>query len=86
MRVDGELHGIGGIENPPLTSREIEVVALIARGKSNATIASDLGIAVKTVNNHINHILAKVDIPSWAEPRIYLALWYSKESDRLQEN
>ena len=86
MGVDVELQKIGGIENPPLTSREVEVLALLARGKSNAAVASDLGIALKTVLNHVNHVLAKVDIPPWAAPRVYLALWYSKELDRLQGN
>ena len=71
---------------PPLTSREVEVLALLAQGKSNATIASDLGIALKTVLNHLNHILAKVDIPPWAAPRVYLAHWYFKRSGRLREN
>ena len=41
----------------PLTPREVEVLAHLALGKSNTTIASDLGIAVKTVQNHLNHIL-----------------------------
>ena len=85
MRVDVELRKIGGIENPPLTSREVEVLALLARGKSNATIASDLGIALKTVLNHMNHLLAKVDIPPWAAPRVYLALWYSKHARTIRK-
>ena len=78
--MDVELRKIGGIENPPLTSREVEVLTLLARGKSNATIATDLGIASKTVLNHMNHLLAKVDIPSWAASRVYLALWFSKHA------
>ena len=75
---------IGGAAKPSLTQREIEVLGLLAGGKSNPTIAGDLNIAYKTVDNHMNNILAKVDIPSWAVPRVYLALWYSKNSDRLR--
>ncbi len=77
---------ISGVAKPPLTQREIEVLRLLAAGKSNLAIAGDLNIAEKTVNNHMNNILTKVDIPSWAVPRVYLALWYSKRSKRRKGN
>ncbi len=86
MRVDIDLRDIGGAEASSFTTREIEVLALLAKGKSNTTIASDLGIAKRTVQNHLNHILAKMAPPSWAEPRVYLSLWYFKESGRLRGN
>ena len=63
----------------PLTPREVEVLTHLALGKSNPNIARDLGIAVKTVQNHLNHILSKVVIPEWADHRVYLALWYSND-------
>ena len=74
---------IKGVAKPSLTQREIEVLGLLAAGISNPAIAGDLNIAEKTVNNHMNRIMAKVDIPSWAVPRVYLSLWYSKSSGRL---
>ncbi len=74
------------VESPDLTKREIEMVALLAEGKSNATIASELGIALKTVQNHINHVFAKIGAPAWAEPRTYLAIWYRKRSKSLRTN
>ena len=51
-------HGDG---SPPddLTSREVEVLKLIAAGLSNAEIASALVVSGATIKTHINHILAK---------------------------
>jgi len=44
----------------PLTPRESEVLALLARGASNAEIAHELGLSVKTVQNHVSNVLAKL--------------------------
>jgi two-component system NarL family response regulator len=48
--------------HPELTSREIEVLGLIVRGRSNKEIASDLAIAEVTVKLHVGHILAKLKV------------------------
>ena len=45
-----------------LTPREREVLALIARGRSNKLIARELGIAEKTVKTHVGHVLAKLGV------------------------
>jgi DNA-binding NarL/FixJ family response regulator len=45
-----------------LTPRELEVLALIARGRSNKLIAQELGIAEKTVKTHVGHVLAKLGV------------------------
>jgi DNA-binding NarL/FixJ family response regulator len=46
-----------------LTSREREVLALMAEGRSNAGIAASLVVTEKAVAKHINSIFAKLDLP-----------------------
>lgn len=45
-----------------LSSREVEVLQLIAEGDANKKIATDLGISVKTVEKHRDHLMRKLDI------------------------
>lgn len=45
-----------------LTSREVEVLQLIAEGKANKETASDLGISIKTVEKHRGNLMEKLDI------------------------
>jgi DNA-binding NarL/FixJ family response regulator len=45
-----------------LTSREMEILQLIAEGKANKETASELGIGIKTVEKHREHIMQKLDI------------------------
>ena len=44
----------------PLTPRELEVLELVALGRTNREIASDFVISVGTVKNHVEHIIAKL--------------------------
>ncbi len=46
----------------PLSERELEILALIARGASNKEIADQLFIAEGTVKNHVTHILGKLGV------------------------
>jgi DNA-binding NarL/FixJ family response regulator len=46
----------------PLTSREVEVLQLIAEGKANKQTAAELGISMKTVEKHRQHLMSKLDI------------------------
>ncbi|MGC0419318.1 response regulator [Embleya sp. AB8] len=46
-----------------LTPRELEVLGLMAEGRSNAGIASHLVVGESAVAKHINNILAKLDLP-----------------------
>jgi len=52
---------------PELTTREREVLDLIAAGRNNAAIARQLAISVKTVSNHISAIFAKLQVADRAE-------------------
>jgi DNA-binding NarL/FixJ family response regulator len=52
------------IEKPSvvLTSREMEVLQLIAEGFANKQIAGELGLSVKTVEKHRQSVMKKLDI------------------------
>jgi DNA-binding NarL/FixJ family response regulator len=47
---------------PDLTEREREILALIARGRSNSEIAEELFISLKTVRNHASNIFSKLQV------------------------
>lgn len=53
-------------EDDPLTSREHEVLTLIAQGLTNSEIAEQLTLSVNTVKTHRRHIYQKLDIHSRA--------------------
>jgi two-component system NarL family response regulator len=54
-----------------LSSRELDVLRLIAQGMENAEIAEALGISPRTVKNHVSSILTKLGLPSRIQAAIY---------------
>ncbi len=54
-----------------LTDREMEVLKLLAKGKSNQDIADDLFIGIKTVKYHITNIFAKLEVEDRTQAAIY---------------
>lgn len=65
-----------------LTPRELEVMTLIAQGKSNAAIAEDLVLSKGAVQKHINAIFTKLPLPSETEAnrRVVATLLYLAEA------
>ncbi|CAN5225310.1 hypothetical protein BH20ACT22_BH20ACT22_23630 [soil metagenome] len=61
-----------------LTAREVQVLSLIATGKMNRAIATELVISEKTVASHVSHILRKLGLTSRAA-----ATAYANEHDLL---
>jgi DNA-binding NarL/FixJ family response regulator len=52
---------------PAITPREREILALIAAGRANKEIASELGVSEDTVKRHVSHILEKLDVNDRAQ-------------------
>lgn len=73
-RVGAPLHGRAGSDkrrpgtgSPALTRRELEVLRLVAAGRSNRDIAAELFISAKTVSVHVSNILPKLGVSTRAE-------------------
>jgi DNA-binding NarL/FixJ family response regulator len=66
-RLGAAVNGQAGRTLAALTDRELEVLRLIAAGRSNREIAAELFISVKTASVHVSHILAKLKAASRTE-------------------
>ncbi|PFG38082.1 tetratricopeptide repeat protein [Georgenia soli] len=54
-----------------LSQRELEVLRLVALGRTNRAIAAELFVSEKTVARHLSSIFAKLDVPSRAAATVY---------------
>jgi pimeloyl-ACP methyl ester carboxylesterase/DNA-binding CsgD family transcriptional regulator len=65
--------GTGGpkVGGGPLTPREVQVADLIADGFTNAEIARTLGVSVRTVDTHVDHLRTKLGVRA----RTQIAVW-----------
>ncbi len=57
--------------SPALTTRETDVLRLIARGLPNKQIASQLGLGLRTVESHVSSLLGKLGLTSRTEAALY---------------
>jgi DNA-binding CsgD family transcriptional regulator len=65
-RVDALMRGTQPARSCGLTSRELEVLRLVASGKTNKAIANELRLSEKTIDRHVSNIFGKIDVPSRA--------------------
>jgi DNA-binding NarL/FixJ family response regulator len=65
------LDGIDTAAAVALTRRELQVADLVAKGLTNREIASELFLSERTAQNHVQHILDKLDLPN----RSQIAVW-----------
>ncbi len=61
-------------ERGPLSPREAEIARYVARGLTNRQIAADAGISERTVETHVQHVLAKLGFSRRAE----IAAWVAR--------
>lgn len=61
----------GKLTPEPLTARELEVLALVAQGKSNKEIAEELSISPETARTHVNRILSKLHVANRVQATLY---------------
>jgi two-component system, NarL family, nitrate/nitrite response regulator NarL len=54
-----------------LTTREVEVLRLLARGQENSEIATELGISSRTAKNHVSSILAKLELQNRVQAAVF---------------
>lgn len=67
----------GRAAEPALTRREREVAELVAQGLTNRRIAGKLVVSTRTVESHVEHILAKLGLTS----RTQVATWFRDQAD-----
>ncbi|WP_424858356.1 LuxR C-terminal-related transcriptional regulator [Streptomyces sp. SAI-170] len=66
------LGGLGGHGPQVLTERELQVLRLVAAGRTNRAIAAELVISEHTVARHLNNIFAKLDVSSRSAATAYV--------------
>jgi DNA-binding CsgD family transcriptional regulator len=60
-----------GLGKPVLSGREREVLALLAAGKTNRLIAGELVLSIRTVENHVANVYARINVAN----RVEAASW-----------
>jgi DNA-binding NarL/FixJ family response regulator len=61
----------GAARSHGLTNRELQVLRLVAAGKTNMAIASELYLSRRTIDRHISNLFGKLDVSSRAAATSY---------------
>lgn len=67
INASGDPNSLNPIPGSPLTVREVEIVQLLAEGKSNKEVAAALGVSTRTIESHRNHIMHKMSFASFSD-------------------
>jgi DNA-binding NarL/FixJ family response regulator len=70
-RAEALLASMSDAPSTGLSRRELEVLRLLATGKTNRVIADELVLAVRTVDRHVSNIFAKVGVSSRSAATAY---------------
>jgi DNA-binding CsgD family transcriptional regulator len=70
-RVDRLITSSPTPSGPRLTARELQIIKLLAAGRTNRDIARQLAISERTVDRHVSNILTKLDLPSRSAATAY---------------
>ena len=70
-RVETLLTTRSGVGSSGLSNRELEVLRLLATGKTNRAIADELVLAVRTVDRHVSNVFTKLGVSSRAAATAY---------------
>jgi DNA-binding CsgD family transcriptional regulator len=70
-RIDLLAKGASPTQLHGLTQRELQVLRLVATGKTNKAIASELFLSERTVDRHVSNLFGKLDVPSRAAATTY---------------
>ena len=70
-RIDSLVPGAPPRPSHGLTPRELQVLRLVAAGKTNKAIAGELILSAKTVDRHVSNIFNKLDVPTRAAATAY---------------
>jgi DNA-binding NarL/FixJ family response regulator len=63
-----------------LTTRELEILALVIAGKTNKAIATEICISQKTVEFHLNHIYTKIGVRT----RLMAGVWAMQQGLQIE--
>ncbi|MEO8344850.1 MAG: response regulator transcription factor [Betaproteobacteria bacterium] len=82
-RIPGARHGTGPLN---LTSRQYDVLALIAQGCANKAIAGELGIGLRTVKGHVSVILRALHVDNRADAGRAARRWLGRAAPPQRAN